>query len=1580
MQSILKSVLSGDGDIEVSWLQDSRASFNNSCASIWTPLASPVENSINPCFIGLVLLGLTLVFNLIVICQLFQKLVSKKYGSFLKLKSCGINHWIRINLVVLASCLYLILSFEIFQNVENFKDVRFLGTLVTGLSIMFLYLPLHTIETSRSIIASGSLLYFWPSCFIINLIIVIQEFCNGYSFINTTDQALVKTIELLLLIVNIAVIILEDFYYSSTRELIEYYMLNELDIHTPNAISRITFTYMDHLIKHGYKTKKVTEDDLPDPPTFITSRPSFAKLNKSWNNQKLKNPKNPSLTMVLVSCFGVPIFFTFVLELIQNILSFAEPQLLKLFIEFFNAKDKPLIIGFFISVTMFVVSVLDTIIFNVFFLKLLMTSLSAKSGLMRLIYDKALLLSPEAKKERTTGDIVNLLSVDVGIIQTMLEDMQFFVIAPIKFILCLISIYYLLGNAVWGGVLALFIIMPINTYLTNKIRIYETLQMDFRDKRTGIVNEILSSMKSIKLYAWEKPMLKKLNDVRNGQELKNLKKISILNALMQFTWHSITLLVSCSTFLIYVKVLKKPLTPDVAFPALSLFSLLKDPIYALPACIKQFIEFRISLGRVSSYLTAEEINDETVKKLSKVVHLGDQSITISNATFLWNNVKTDDGGEEQDFSLNSVALKNIEYDAKKGELSCIVGKVGAGKSTFLKSLLGELPMVHGSDKFKPPILEVHGSIAYCPQVAWIMNASIRENILFGHKFEEDFYELALDACDLKEDLKSLPDGDETMVGEKGIALSGGQKARISLCRALYSRADIYILDDILSAVDAHVGAKITRKVLSKDGLLASKTRILATNSVTVLSGSDNIVLLEGGEIIERGSYQEVVGNSGSKLSGLIKEYGANEQEKINLPEKESDFSVGSKTTSTDGSEVIAVDEIDETDDIEMLADNLGTHPFNSGNPNSIGGSPLERIATHQTLRRASVVTLSKEVSQKNNKKNIITAQKEETAAAGKVKLAVYMSYAKACNIAGVICYLSILLITGFSSILESFWLKYWAENNSQTGENSNSTFFLSIYAALGITTGVLTAIHTAIMWAFCAFNGSKVLHDKLARSIMRSPMSFFETTPIGRIMNRFSDDINKVDEQLPNAFDGMFYEIVSISFTIAIVAYNLPMFLVIFAILSILYIFYQAYFVVTSRELKRIVSISRSPVFSHLSESVGGAETIRAFNQKARFIFLMSNFVDFNLKSLYSSISINRWLSVRLQFIGSLVILASSALAILSLRSSTPLSPGLIGLVMSYALQVTFSLNAMVRLTVNVEVQIVSVERINEYCDIKPEAESIIENKRPPAYWPSVGAVKFKHYTTRYREDLDPVLNDITLDIKPQEKIGIVGRTGAGKSTMAMALFRLIEATDGCIEIDGFNIGEIGLHDLRKNLSIIPQDSQAFEGTIRSNLDPISQYSDEELWKVLELAHLKDHVLSMVEETNDSKQPLSIEEKHKLALESKVAEGGSNLSVGQRQLMCLARALLNSSKVLILDEATAAVDLQTDKVVQETIRSEFKDRTILTIAHRLDTVMDSDRILVLEKGKVMEFEDPKVLLENKNSLFYKLCEQGGYLS
>lgn len=597
---------------------------------------------------------------------------------------------------------------------------------------------------------------------------------------------------------------------------------------------------------------------------------------------------------------------------------------------------------------------------------------------------------------------------------------------------------------------------------------------------------------------------------------------------------------------------------------------------------------------------------------------------------------------------------------------------------------------------------------------------------------------------------------------------------------------------------------------------------------------------------------------------------------------------------------------------------------------------------------SNISTVSKQSTEKQDGK-LIAEEKSET---GGVDWSVFKHYIKSIGYSLAITTLVMNIVYQGFSIGSNLWLTKWSNDKLSATDHGVRNMYLYVYGGLGLGQVISDCISCLTLALGCIYS-AKALHEFLARKTMRFPMDYFDTTPLGRILNRFSKDVDTVDNILPLNIRLMLVQFFSVLATVTVICISTPAFLAAIVPMALIYWFAQRFYVATSRQLMRLESVTRSPIYSHFQETVTGVTTIRAYSVQPTFIKESDERVDLNQLCKYPSIVANRWLSIRLETIGSLVILLSSLLAVLGNQSNA----ALVGLSVSYSLQITQTLNMLVRVLSDVETNVVSVERIKEYGDVKPEAEWEVENVKVAEGWPTNGRVVFEDYMVRYREGLDLVLKGVSFDIMGGEKVGIVGRTGAGKSSLTLCLFRIIEAASGRIFVDGVDIAKLGLHKLRSRLTIIPQDPVLFSGTLRMNLDPYMVKTDDEIWTALELSHLK----SFVKGTTGG-------------LNHEISEGGENLSVGQRQLVCLARALLRKTKVLVLDEATAAVDLETDDLIQKTIRTEFKDCTVLTIAHRLNTILDSDKVIVLDRGQIIEFDTPTNLLENKNSSFYSMAK------
>ncbi|APA10145.1 hypothetical protein sscle_06g049150 [Sclerotinia sclerotiorum 1980 UF-70] len=1306
---------------------------------------------------------------------------------------------------------------------------------------------------------------------------------------------------------------------------------DECPVEYATVFSILTFGWMTPMMKQGYK-KYLTEDDLWNLAKRDTTKACSETFEESWEYE-IEHKKNPSLWVAIFRSFSGPYFRGALFKTVSDSLAFIQPQLLKLLIKWVKSRSsdepQPVIRGAAIALAMFSVSVGQTMALHQYFQRAFETGMRIKTALTAAIYKKSLKLSNEGRASKSTGDIVNYMAVDTQRLQDLTQYGQQLWSAPYQILLCMISLYQLVGLSMLAGVAAMILMIPINGLIARLMKKLQQEQMKNKDSRTRLIAEIINNMKSIKLYAWSSAFMAKLNFVRNDQELKTLRKIGAAQSVANFTWSTTPFLVSCSTFAVFVLTNDSPLTTDIVFPTLTLLNLLTFPLAILPMVITSIIEASVAVKRLTSFFTAEELQPDAVILKGPIEDDGEESLTIRDASFSW------------DRNSDRHVLQDIHFSAHKGELTCIVGRVGAGKSSFLQALLGDLWKVKGQ-------VVVHGKTAYVAQQPWVMNASVKENILFGHRFDPTFYDKTVKACALTDDFAQLPDGDETEVGERGISLSGGQKARLTLARAVYARADIYLLDDCLSAVDQHVGRHLIDNVFGSTGLLSGKTRVLATNSIPVLKEANLICLIRDNKIIERGTYDQAIARRG-EIANLI-----------NTSENK-DVSTDSETTEASDSSTILDYEQPGEEEAKDEAEEAQEH-LTQLQPIRPGGSGVKkRKGSSNTLRRASTASFRGPRGKLRDEEDPLKSkQGKEHSEQGKVKWDVYAEYAKTSNLAAVLIYLAMLVGAQTAQISGSVWLKSWAEANDKLGINRDVGKYIGVYFAFGIGSAALVVIQTLILWIFCSIEASRKLHERMAFAIFRSPMSFFETTPAGRILNRFSSDVYRIDEVLARTFNMLFVNTARALFTLVVISVSTPAFIALIIPLSGVYYWVQRYYLRTSRELKRLDSVSRSPIYAHFQESLGGIGTIRAYRQQQRFTQENEWRVDANLRAYFPSINSNRWLAVRLEFLGSLIILSAAGFAIVTVSAGGDLSSGLVGLAMSYALQITQSLNWIVRQTVEVETNIVSVERVLEYARLPSEAPEVIHRHRPPISWPASGGVNFNNYSTRYREGLDLVLKNINLDIKPHEKIGVVGRTGAGKSSLTLALFRIIEPSEGNISIDALNTSTIGLLDLRRRLAIIPQDAALFEGTVRDNLDPGHVHDDTELWSVLEHARLKDHVSTM-----------------NGGLEAKIQEGGSNLSQGQRQLVSLARALLTPSNILVLDEATAAVDVETDALLQTTLRSPlFAKRTIITIAHRINTILDSDRIVVLEQGQVKEFDSPKKLME-KRGLFWKLVREAG---
>ncbi|KAJ1981631.1 hypothetical protein H4R35_000630 [Dimargaris xerosporica] len=1320
-----------------------------------------------------------------------------------------------------------------------------------------------------------------------------------------------------------------------------------------SLLSRITFSWLSPLLALGYQ-KPLEQDDLWTLPHSLQTRLVANKFHERWTKER--RAAKPSLFWVLATAFGAPFFIGGLIKLLNDLLMYVQPQLLSLLIKFIQTQKtdpaETATYGYMIPLAMLMVGLLQVVCLHQYFQLTAEVGIRVRTALVTAIYQKALWLANSTQQQFTVGEIVNRMSIDAQELSQMVTYGHM-VWSPIfQMGLALYFLHQTLGWSIFVGVGVMVLFMPANAYTMIKQRDIQRQEMKYKDARIKLMDEILNGIKVIKLYAWELPFMNKVRAIRDDLELTNLRRFSLLYAVQSLLMQALPSLVSLVTFAVYALVDGEshgPLTADLIFVSIALFNLLRFPLNFLPMILGFIVNSGVAFGRVYAFLLSDELDPTTVEHVDFIAPLANPlakshkgsteapcMVQLNGATMHW-SLSSDSGTPEP-------ILSDIMMECCRRELVAVIGRVGSGKSSLMSAILGDMEKSAGTIKLR-------GQVAYAPQQPWIMNATLRENILFGHRYDPLFYQQAIQACGLQPDFDMLPAGDLTEIGEKGINLSGGQKARVSLARAVYARADVYLLDDPLSAVDAHVGKHIVKHVLGPQGLLKGRARILVTHAIHVLDQADRIIMLRDGRIAEQGSFADLMTQRGEVFK-LVGEFGESASQTV-TPQSTSQS--GSSTNLATGGLITpaALPDSTKTPSLDEECD------WDPAVPRT-----LQALTDADSLAHGSLAS-SRELLHRRNEiqQSQEALMSTEESQRGSVQWGVYKAYFKACSPPMMILYLGGALLQCLVNAGTDFWLKVWSNANTDAQEPVDNTYYLGVYAGLALFAAVCAAIAPLILWAFCAIRAAKRTHEALLYSVLRSPMSFFDTTPLGRILNRFSKDQTTLDQTLPRTLDHYIMTLIRLVMILAVVLMSTPLISLLLIPLSVAFRYLQRYYLTSSLELKRLDSVSRSPIYAQFQETLGGASTIRAYRQTHRFARENEYRLDLNQQAYFPYISLNRWLAVRLETIGALMVFSVSLLAVFMCLHYGDVDTGLVGLAVSYSLTIAETLNWCVRQYCELENNIVSMERIQEYTQLPSEAPEVRADTRPSPSWPAKGTVEFSDYATRYRPELDLTLQDVSFTAQAGEKVGIVGRTGAGKSSLTLALFRIVEAARGRITIDGVDIAKLGLYDLRSRLTIIPQDPVLFAGTVRENLDPLQEHDDSALWDALECVHLKAYVQAQADQ-----------------LEHVVAQNGTNFSVGQRQLVCLARALLRWTKVLVLDEATAAIDVETDELIQQTIRREFSDCTVLTIAHRINTVMDSDRILVMDHGQVAEFAPPQLLLKNSDSLFYKLAKEAGQAS
>ncbi|XP_029521292.1 ATP-binding cassette sub-family C member 4-like isoform X1 [Oncorhynchus nerka] len=1281
---------------------------------------------------------------------------------------------------------------------------------------------------------------------------------------------------------------------------------------TANLFSQVFFCWLNPLFRIGYK-RRLEEDDMYKVLPEDGSERLGEELQRHWDHEVQKAAKElrpPKLTKVLIKCYWKPYAVLGIFTLIEEVIKVIQPVFLGKLIQYFENYDPDnmdaLYEAFGYAAGVCLSTLILAITHHLYFFHVQRTGMKMRVAMCHMIYKKALCLSSAAMGKTTTGQIVNLLSNDVNKFDEVTIFLHFLWVGPLQAAAVLGLLWVEIGPSCLAGMAVLVILMPTQTMFGRLFSKFRSKTAALTDNRIRTMNEVVSGIRIIKMYAWEKPFSALVNDVRR-KEISKIMSSSYLRGLNMASFFAASKIIVFITFTVYV-LLGNTISASRVFVAVSLYSAVRLTVTLFfPSAIEKLSETRISVRRIKTFLLLDEIVKSKHGFLQEEKQ--EPNVEIQDLICYWDTVNVQPLPPRLlNTSQDAPSLQNLSLTVKSEQLVAVIGPVGAGKSSLLSAILGELPHDKG-------VLKVKGQLTYASQQPWVFPGTIRSNILFGKALHPQKYEKVLRACALKRDMELLPDGDLTVIGDRGATLSGGQKARVNLARAVYQDADIYLLDDPLSAVDAEVGRHLFEQCIC--GILKNKPRILVTHQLQYLQAANQILVLKEGHMVARGTYSELQ-RSGVDFTSLLKR----EEEGPQAPGVETESRSPCSRTLSQNSVV------SHTSSIRSVKD--GTEQL-----------PAEPVQT--------VV--------------------EESRSDGTIGVGLYVKYLKAgANILVLIGVLLLQFLAQAAYILQDWWLAYWAgeqeklnvngtvtiQNGVNVTEQLNLDFYLGIYAGLTGATLIFGFARSLVMFNVLV-KAAQSLHNRMFNSILRTPVRFFDVNPIGRVLNRFSKDIGQLDAALPWTFVDFIQIFLQIIGVVAVAASVIPWILIPLVPLIIVFLFLRRYFLQTSRDVKRLESTTRSPVFSHLSSSLQGLWTIRAFRAEERFQNTFDAHQDLHSESWFLFLVTSRWFAVRLDGMCA-VFVTITAFGCLLLRDQV--EAGSVGLALSYAVTLMGMFQWGVRQSAEVENMMTSVERVVEYTELESEAPWETQ-KRPPPEWPSQGLITFDRVSFSYSSDGPVVLKDMKAMFRPKEKVGIVGRTGAGKSSLVSALFRLAEP-EGRIYIDGVLTSEIGLHDLRQKMSIIPQDPVLFTGTMRKNLDPFSQHTDEDLWNALQEVQLK----SVVEELPNK-------------METVLAESGSNFSVGQRQLVCLARAILRKNRILIIDEATANVDPRTDELIQKTIRDKFRECTVLTIAHRLNTIIDSDRILVLDAGQIHEYDEPYTLLQNHDGIFFKMVQQTG---
>ncbi|XP_059190943.1 ATP-binding cassette sub-family C member 8 isoform X1 [Centropristis striata] len=1455
----------------------------------------------------------------------------------------------------------------------------------------------HNIETSNFPKLLLALLIYWVLAFIMKTIKFSKytEHGIGPPQLRYCITGLLMLLYGLLLAVEINVILGRRYMcFANPTEVKPPEDLQDLGVRFlqpfVNLLSKATYWWMNTFITSAHR-RPIDLKVIGKLPIAMRALTNYIKLRKAFEDQKKPEgtaPQGPKwIWQALRKAFGRPLILSITFRFLADLLGFAGPlcisgivhhiskdnraiaQPMSLLGIYFISSKEFLENAYVLAVLLFFALLLQRTFLQASYYVAIETGINLRGAIQTKIYNKIMRLctSNMSMGELTVAQICNLVAIDTN------QLMWFFFLCPnlwampVQIIVGVILLYYLLGISALIGATVIAVLAPVQYFVATKLSQTQKSTLEYSSERLKKTNELLRGIKLLKLYAWEHIFCDSVEETR-VKELTSLQAFALYTSISIFMNAAIPIAAVLTTFVVHVHISEDAdLSPAVAFASLSLFHILVTPLFLLSSVVRSTVKALVSVQKLSEFFSSDEIGDEQEPRAMVTSGSSNHNQNRYQAVPLkvvnrkrpprddWNNYSSQGDNEgdgpyqdvDQDicFKITSgyftwtdgpPTLSDVNIKIPFGKLTMIVGQVGCGKSSLLLAALGEMQRISGTVTWNSlPNLESEGdqsptdrdaagdgevrkrgAVAYASQKPWLLNATLVENITFEMPMIKPRYKAVIEACSLQPDIDILPQGDQTEVGERGIILSGGQKQRISVARALYQQTHVVFLDDPFSALDIHLSDH-----LMQDGILKllreeKRTVVLVTHKLQYLPHADWIIAMKDGTIQTEGTLKDIQ-NSEPELF---------EQWKTLMHRQDQEFE-----TQTDAASMT-----------DMERKNL-------------------RRAMYSREAARTEADEEEESVESDDDDNLSQVMRQRATIPWR-SCGTYLSSA------GVLL-LTLLLLSQLLKhtlmVAIDYWLAHWTSHvikDKILAKDRNCTvvqscrpfshsWYLSVFSVL-CCLGIILCLATSVAVEWTGLKVAKELHHDLLNKIILAPMRLFETTPLGSILNRFSTDTNTIDQHIPTTLECLSRSTLLCVSALGVISYVTPVFLFALLPLAVACYFIQKYFRVASRDLQQLEDSTQLPLLCHFSETVEGLTTIRALRYEPRFRQRLLQFTDANnIASLFLTAA-NRWLEVRMEYIGACVVLVAAVASITNALYSE-LSTGLVGLGLTYALMVSNYMNWMVRNLADMEVQLGSVKRINGLLKTEPENyEGLLTVSQVPDGWPRQGEIKIQNLSVRYDATLKPVLKNVNAHIDPGQKVGICGRTGSGKSSFSLAFFRMVDMFEGRIVIDDIDIAKLPLQTLRSRLSIILQDPILFSGAIRFNLDPEMKATDEMLWEALEIAQLKPVVKSLPG-----------------GLDAMVTEGGENFSQGQRQLFCLARAFVRKSSILIMDEATASIDMATESILQKVVMTAFADRTVVTIAHRVHTILNADLVIVMKRGIILEHDRPQALLDKEDSVF-----------